>query len=161
MSFPLPHLETVFDAIGDSKAQIFTNLDFRSAFWQVEMSPCSKHKAAFITQDGVYEWKRMPFGLMNSPISFQTLMSGVLREMNFKSVLVYIDDVLIFSKDFETHLHDLTQFFSKLRQASLTLQPSNCHFSVKQLKFFGYAISRHGVEVHSEKTKVASQLLNQ
>ena len=86
MSFPLPHLETVFDAIGDSKAQIFTNLDFRSAFWQVEMSPCSKHKAAFITQDGVYEWKRMPFGLTNSHIYFQTLISGVLREMNFKSV---------------------------------------------------------------------------
>ena len=158
MSFPLPHLETVFDAIGDSKAQIFTNLDFRSAFWQVEMSPCSKHKAAFITQDGVYEWKRMPFGLMNSPISFQTLMSGVLREMNFKSVLVYIDDVLIFSKDFETHLHDLTQVFSKLRQAGLTLQPSKCHFAVKQLKFLGHVISRHGVEVDSEKTKVVSQL---
>ena len=52
---PLPHLETVFDAIGDSKAHIFTN--FRSAFWQVEMSSCSRHKARFITQDGVYEWK--------------------------------------------------------------------------------------------------------
>ena len=102
----------------------------------------------------------MLFGLMYSPIYFQTLLSGVLREMNFKSLLVYIDGLLIFSRDFETHLHDLTQFFSKLRQAGLTLQPSNCHFSVKQLKFFGHAISRHGVEVDSEKTKVASQLLN-
>lgn len=157
MSFPLPHLESVFDAIGDTKAKFFTNLDFRSAFWQVEMSPCSKHKAAFITQDGVYEWKRMPFGLMNSPISFQTLMSGVLREMNFKSVLVYIDDVLIFSKDFDSHLQDLTQVFTKLRDAGLTLQPSKCHFAVKQLKFLGHVISRHGVEVDSEKTKVVSQ----
>lgn len=157
MSFPLPHLETVFDAIGETKAQYFTNLDFRSAFWQVEMSPCSQHKAAFITQDGVYEWKRMPFGLMNSPISFQTLMSGVLREMNFRSVLVYIDDVLIFSKDFSTHLRDIAQVFSKLREAGLTLQPSKCHFAVKQLKFLGHVISRHGVEVDPEKTKAVNE----
>lgn len=147
----------MFDAIGDTKAKFFTKLDFRSAFWQVEMSPCFKHKAAFITQDGVYEWKRMPFGLMYSPISYQTLMSGVLREMNFKSVLVYIDDVLILSKDFDSHLLDLTQVFSKLRDAGLTLQPSKCHFAVKQLKFLGHVISRHGVEVDSEKTKVVSQ----
>ncbi|KAK3101592.1 hypothetical protein FSP39_004699 [Pinctada imbricata] len=157
MSFPLPHLETVFDAIGDSKAQYFTNLDFRSAFWQVEMSEESRHKAAFITQDGVFEWKRMPFGLMNSPITFQTLMSGVLRQMNFKSVLVYIDDVLIFSRDFETHLRDLSQVFSKLREAGLTLEPSKCNFAVKQLKFLGHIISRHGVEVDPEKTKAVSE----
>ena len=157
MSFPLPRLETVFDSIGDSKAKYFTNLDFRSAFWQVEMSPCSKHKAAFITQDGVFEWKRMPFGLMNAPISFQTLMSGVLREMNFKSVLVYIDDVLIYSSDFESHLRDLEQVFQKLREAGLTLQPSKCHFAVKQLKFLGHVISRHAVEVDADKTKIMSE----
>ena len=124
------------------------------------MSPCSKHKAAFLTQDGVYEWKRVPFGLTNSHIYFQTLISGVLREMNFKSVLVYIDVLLIFSRNFETHLHDLLQFFSFLRQAGVPLQPSKCHFSVKQLKFLAHEISRHGVEVDSEKTKVVSQLLN-
>lgn len=78
------------------------------------MSPCWQHKAAFITQNWVYEWTRMPLGLMNSPISFQTLMSGVLREMNIRSVLVYIDDVLIFSKDFSTHLRGIAQVFSQL-----------------------------------------------
>ena len=77
----------------------------------------------------------MPFGLMNAPISFQTLMSGVLRDMNFKSLLVYIDDVLIFSPDFSTHLRDLNHVFRKLREAGSTLQPSQCHFAVKQLKF--------------------------
>ena len=157
MSFPLPHLETVFDSIGDAKAQYFTHVDFKSAFWQVEMSPCSRHKAAFITQDGVFEWKRMPFGLMNAPISFQTLMSGVLRELSFKSVLVYIDDVLIFSPDFDSHLRDLSLVFNKLRQAGLTLEPSKCHFAVKQLKFLGHVISKHGVEVDAEKTKIVSE----
>ena len=122
------------------------------------MSSCSRHKAAFITQDGVYEWKRMPFGLMNAPISFQTLMSGVLRDTNFKSLLVYIDDVLIFSPDFSTHLRDLNQVFRKLREAGLTLQPSKCHFAVKQqLKFLGHIISRHGVEVDPEKSRIVSE----
>ncbi|KAK3100025.1 hypothetical protein FSP39_013636 [Pinctada imbricata] len=158
MSFPLPHIETVFDSIGDAKAQIFTNLDFKSAFWQVEMSPCSRHKAAFITQDGVYEWKRMPFGLMNAPISFQTLMSGVLRELNFKSVLVYIDDVLIYSKDYDSHLKDLSMVFKKLKEAGLTLEPSKCHFAVRQLKFLGHIISKNGVEVDPEKTRIVSEL---
>ena len=157
MSFPLPHIETVFDSIGDAKAQIFTNLDFKSAFWQVEMSQGSRHKAAFITQEGVYEWKRMPFGLMNPPISFQTLMSGVLRELSFKSVLVYIDDVLIYSRDFDSHLKDLSLVFQKLRQAGLTLEPSKCHFAVKQLKFLGHVISKNGVEVDPEKTRIVSE----
>ncbi|KAK3105624.1 hypothetical protein FSP39_002098 [Pinctada imbricata] len=157
MSFPLPHIETVFDSIGDAKAKIFTNLDFKSAFWQVEMSPCSKHKAAFITQDGVYEWKRMPFGLMNAPISFQTLMSGVLRDLNFKSVLVYIDDVLIYSKDYKSHIKDLSLVFQKLKQAGLTLEPSKCNFAVKQLKFLGHIISKNGVEVDPEKTRIVSE----
>ena len=98
MSFPLPHLESVFDAIGDAKAQYFSNLDLMSGFWQMELEEESRKKAAFITQAGVYEWKRMPFGLTNSPISFQTLMSNVLRGLNWKSVLVYVDDILIFSR---------------------------------------------------------------
>ena len=97
----------------------------------------------------------MPFGLMNAPISFQTLMSGVLRELSFKSVLVYIDDVLIYSRDFDSHLKDLSLVFQKLRQAGLTLEPSKCHFAVKQLKFLGHVISKNGVEVDQEKPELS------
>lgn len=79
---------------------------------------------------------------MNSPISFQTLMSGVLREMNIRSVLVYIDDVLIFSKDFSTHLRGIAQVFSQLAWPY--------SFAVKQMKFLGHVISRHGVKVDPE-----------
>ena len=94
---------------------------------------------------------------MNAPNSFQTLMSGVLRELSFKSVLVYIDDVLIYSRDFDSHLKDLSLVFQKLRQAGLTLEPSKCHFTVKQLKFLGHVISKNGVEVDPEKTRIVSE----
>lgn len=156
MSFPLPHLESVFDSIGAAKANYFSNLDLMSGFWQMELDEESQKKAAFITQRGVYEWTRMPFGLTNAPISFQTLMSSVLRDLNWKSVLVYVDDILIFSHTFEDHLMHLKQVFSKLREANLTLQPSKCHFALKQLKFLGHIISRRGVEVDPDKTQAMS-----
>ena len=142
MSFPLPQLGNVFDALGDSKAQWLSSLDLRSGFWQIGMEDSSKHKAAFITQSGVYEWKRMPFGLMNAPISFQTLITNVLRDINWKYVLCYIDDILIFSKTFEEHLEHIEEVLSRLRQANLKLHPSKCHFALKELKFLGHIITR-------------------
>ena len=157
MSFPLPHMESVFDTIGAAKANYFTKLDLMSGFWQMELDEGSRKKAAFITQRGVYEWTRMPFGLTNAPISFQTLMSSVLRDMNWKSVLVYVDDILIFSHSFQEHLAHLEQVFDRLREANLKLHPSKCHFAVKQLNFLGHIISRNGVEVDPEKTKAMSE----
>ena len=85
MSLPLPHLESVFDALGDAKSQYFSNLDLMSGFWQMEIEEESRKKAAFIKQTGVYECKRMPFGLTNSSLSFQTLMSNLLRGLDWKS----------------------------------------------------------------------------
>lgn len=157
MSFPLPHLETVFDAIGEAKANYFTNLDLMSGFWQMELDEESRKKSAFITQGGVYEWKRMPFGLTNSPISFQTLMSNVLRGLNWKSVLVYVDDILIFSRLFDEHLQHLAQVFDRLKNANLKLQPTKCHFAEKEVKFLGHVISIKGVSVDPEKTKAVSE----
>lgn len=152
MSFPLPQLEDVFDSLGAASPKYFSSLDLKSGFWQLEMDPSTKHKAAFITQSGVYEWKRMPFGLMNAPISFQTLMTSVLRGIHWKFVLCYIDDILIFSPTFEVHLKHLQEVFARLRQANLKLQPSKCHFALQQLKFLGHIITREGVEVDPAKT---------
>ncbi|VDI57292.1 Hypothetical predicted protein [Mytilus galloprovincialis] len=86
----------------------------------------TRHKSAFITRNGVYEWLRLPFGLRNSPVSFQMIMTQVLRGLNWKFVLVYVDDILIFSKTFEEHLRHLEQVFNRLRDANLTLKPTKC-----------------------------------
>lgn len=79
ISFPLPRLESVFDTIGQSHAQLFISLDHHSAYLQIDMHPDSRHKATFITQNGIYEYKHMPYGLMNAPVSFKMVMTQVLR----------------------------------------------------------------------------------
>lgn len=153
ISQPLPRIEDVFDALGESKAKIFSTLDLNSAYFQIALDPETRHKAAFVTHEGVFEFTRMPFGLKNAPMSFQMLMSIVLKGLNWKFVLCYIDDILVFSPDFETHLQHLDQVFQRLREAKLTLKPSKCSFAVDKVVFLGHILSETGVEVDPEKTE--------
>ena len=104
VSFPIPKLDEVFDTVADSKSKIFSVLDLASGFWQVPLDEETKHKTAFITHQGLYQFKRLPFGLTNAPTSYQMLMTKVLQELNWKIALIYIDDILVFSKSFEEHL---------------------------------------------------------
>lgn len=152
IAHPLPRLESIFDAIGSANAQYFTTLDLASGFWQIPMDPDSKSRAAFITHDGIYEFNRMPFGLKNAPMSFQMLMSQVLRALNWKHVLCYIDDILVFSKTFDEHLSHLAQVFQRLRNAKLTLKPDKCHFAVARVIYLGHVISKSGIGVDPSKT---------
>lgn len=122
MSFPLPRPECVFDTIGQSHAQYFSSLDLHSAFLQIGMHPDSRHKATFITQNGIYEYKRMPFGLMNAPVSFQMVMTQVLRGLTWRHCLIYLDDILVFSETFDDHLTHLEQIFTRLRSLKLKKQ---------------------------------------
>ena len=115
-------LKDVFDALGESNTSVFSILDLNSAYFQIELDLDTKHKSAFVTHDGVYEFLRMPFGLRNAPMSFQTLMSQVLKGLNWKFALCYIDDILVFSSNFEENLDHLDQVFQRLRNAHLTLK---------------------------------------
>ena len=103
-SFPLPRLSDMFDAIGESNAKFFTSADISKAFWQVPLTERAKERSAFITYDGIYSWNSMPFGLMNAPATFQALMTQVLCNINWRYVLCYIDDIVVFSSTFELHL---------------------------------------------------------
>ncbi|CAC5388205.1 unnamed protein product [Mytilus coruscus] len=150
MSAVIPTMTDIFDTLADSKAEIFSSLDLTSGFWQVPLDPATKHKSAFITHKGVYEFNRLPFGMMNSPLTFQCLMTKVLKDLNFKIALVYIDDILIFSKNFEDHLNHLQQVFSNLREANLKLNPEKCKFATRTI---GHVISKDGIRVNPENTE--------
>ncbi|CAC5366949.1 unnamed protein product [Mytilus coruscus] len=114
---------------------------------EIKLDPETKHKTAFTCHEGVFEFNRLPFGLSNSPHTFQLVMSEALRGINWKSALVYMDDVLIFSKTFEEHLHHLTILFQKLREVNLKLKPTKCTFAAKEVKFLGHVLSKDGIAV--------------
>ncbi|CAC5403419.1 Retrovirus-related Pol polyprotein from transposon gypsy,Retrovirus-related Pol polyprotein from transposon 297,Retrovirus-related Pol polyprotein from transposon 17.6 [Mytilus coruscus] len=153
LSFGIPHMSDILDTLADAKPELYSTIDLRSGFWQVPLDPATKYKSAFITHKGVYEFNRLAIGMMNSPMTFQCLMTKVLKNLNFKIALVYIDDVLIFSKNFEEHLQHLNLVFTNLRSANLKLHPSKCKFAKKEVKYLGHVISKIGIKVNPENTK--------
>ncbi|CAG2246897.1 unnamed protein product [Mytilus edulis] len=150
--YPLPRLDDVFDAIGQSNAKIYSRLDLTMAYYQMPMDEDSKHKTAFVTHDNLYQFKRMPYGLNNACQSFQSLMTQVLRGLTWKHCLVYVDDVIIWSENFESHLQHLDLIFKRLKEANLKLRPNKCDFAKSEILYLGHIISKEGIKVDSSKT---------
>ena len=132
--FPLPRIDETLDHLCGTK--FFSTLDFCSGFWQIATSPCSKDKTAFITHDGLYQGKVLPMGLSGSPSCFQRIMTHVLRGLTYKKALVYLDDVIIYSKSFDQHLLDLEEVFQRFQAANIKLKPSKCLFAKNQVEFW-------------------------
>ena len=128
-----------------------------SGYWQVEMNSSSKEKTAFVTHSGLYEFTTMPFGLCNAPGSFQRLMECVLRGLTWQIALIYLDDVLVYSRTFDDHLQHLRLVFDRFRTSGLKLKPSKCHFGQKQVKYLGHVIIRDGIQPDPEKIKVVQE----
>ena len=109
---PLPRIDDTLDALG--KAQWFTTLDLASGYWQVEFAEADREKTAFATPDGLYQFRVMPFGLFNAPGTFQRLMEHVLQGLHWSTCLVYLDDIVIYSRTIEEHLARLAEVFTRL-----------------------------------------------
>jgi hypothetical protein len=152
-NFPLPRLSDVSDMIGQNKATIFSCLDLGNAYWQTPLDPETAYKASFITHEGIFTWKRLPFGLMNSPASWQSLMADVFRHLNWKCLLVYVDDLIIMSKNFEEHLEHLDMVLDRLGQAGLTAKPAKCQWALSSVKYLGNIFSEQGVEIDPDKVE--------
>jgi hypothetical protein len=143
-AYPLPRIADMLDAISHSK--YFSTLDLTSGFWQVQMDPADQEKTAFTTKFGTYEFTVMPFGLMNAPATFQRLMDKVLYDITWKYALVYMDDIIIYSKSLEEHKNHLEHVFQLLVQAGLKLNPDKCDFFKRQILFLGHLISEEGIK---------------
>ena len=154
MHFPLPRAEDVFDTIGQAKANYMSILDCFSGYWQIPLDPETKHKAGFVTHHGIWEWNKLPFGLVSAPAAFQKTMATVLRDLNWKQVLIYVDDILVMSETFDLHLTHLQQVCDRLMDANITLKPSKCHFAAKEVTYLGYVISKDGIKTDPSKTEV-------
>lgn len=132
-------------------------MDLRSGYWLIEVNPRDREKTAFVTPDGLYEFKVLPFGLCSAPATFQRLMDTVLSGLKWKTCLVYLDDVIVFSPTFDEHLKRLEVVLRAIRSAGLTLKPEKCHFCFEELLFLGHVVSRTGVRPDPEKLAAVAQ----
>ena len=150
-AYPLPRIDDSLDALGGS--QLFSTLDLTSGYWQVELEESAKEKAAFVTRSGLWEWEVLPFGLTSAPSTFERLMETVLRGLHWKTLLIYLDDIIVFSKDLDTHLERLGEVFNRLAQAGLKLKPSKCTLFNKRVQYLGHVVSDQGVETDESKVQ--------
>ena len=136
-AYSLPHIKETLNSLQGS--QWFSLLDLKSGYWQVEMEKESKLLTAFTMGPlGFYKCDRMPFGLTNTPATFQWLMDTCLRDLNLKWCIIYLDDKVVFSKDLACHLKRLEAMFKKLEQARLKLKPSKRNLFSKQITYLGH-----------------------
>lgn len=148
-AFPLPRIEETLTSM--TRAQWFSTLDLASSYWQVEVDPRDREKTAFTTPLGLFEFQRMPFGLCNAPATFQLLMQQCLSGQITDSLLVYLDDIIVYSPDFVTHLKHLGEVFERLWKHGLKLRPDKCNLFHWQVKFLGHIVDRNGVMPDPEK----------
>ena len=151
-SYSLPRIEHVLDQLLGST--IFTTLDLKAGYWQVEMvEECKPYTAFTCGSLGFYEYETMPFGATNAPATFQRLMDNCLGDLNMNWCIVCLDDIIIFSQDAASHIERLEAVFKKLAKAGLKLKPSKCEFFKKRIKYLGHIVSEEGVSTDSKKVE--------
>ncbi|UYV72103.1 hypothetical protein LAZ67_9001818 [Cordylochernes scorpioides] len=139
--YPIPRIDEVMDTLQGSTH--FSAIDLRSGYWQVEVEERDKEKTAFTTAHGLYEFNVMPFGLCNASATFERNMENMLGNLRWQICLCYLDDVIIYSPDFPTHLKRLEAVFRCFRESNLRLNDKKCRFAFEELEILGYITSKH------------------
>ena len=147
-NYPLPHMEQTIQMLGRGYRYL-SKLDMKSGFWQIPIKEEDKHKTALVTPNGLYEWNVLAQGLKNSPPSFQRVMSDVLSDYR-EFALVYIDDIVVFSRTFEEHLD--------LFKRNFRLNPLKCDIPYEQIDYLSHTVSCSGVKPTDEKIRAIMNL---
>jgi hypothetical protein len=149
--YPLPRIDDSLAML--KKGKFFTTLDLFAGYWQIPLASDSKEKTAFITDSGLFEFNVMPFGLCNAPATFQRFMDATLAGLKWKSLLVYMDDIIIFSTTFDEHVKDLDEVFTRLDNANITLNINKCEFFKEKIHYLGHVVSVEGIQPSQDKIK--------
>ncbi|UYV84721.1 hypothetical protein LAZ67_X003197 [Cordylochernes scorpioides] len=132
--YPLPRIDVTLDSLKGAK--FYSSMDLRSGYWQIEVDEADREKTAFITPDGLYEFLVMPFGLCNAPATFERMMDKILKGLKWTMALCYLDDIVVYSKSFNEHLHRLEIILQCLDKAELRLSPKKCLFGTKRISIY-------------------------
>jgi len=154
-SFPMPTVDELLDELFG--AQYFSKLDLRSGYHQILVSSEDRYKTTFGTHQGLYEWLVMPFGLSNAPATLQALMNSVFAEFLHKFVLVFFDDILIYSTTWNTHIQHLSLVLSTMQRHFLFAKLSKYSFGQTQIEYLGHVVSRDGVKVDETMIQAIKQ----
>jgi hypothetical protein len=147
----LPRIDDLFDQL--CGVCVFSKIDLRSGYHQLKIRECDIPKTAFVSRYGLYEYTVMSFGLTNAPSYFMYLMNKVFMEYLDKYVMVFIDDILVYSRSEEEHEEHLHLALQKLRENRLYAKLSKCEFWMKQVAFLGHIISKGGISVDPSKVQ--------
>ena len=146
-AYPIPRIDDCIDNVGC--ANFITKIDLLKGYWQVELTERAKAISAFVTMDGLYQYKVLPFGMKNSGSSFQRLMNKVLKGL--KNCSVYIDDILLYTESWEEHLSLLEEVFRRLDEANLTINLTKSHFVQSSVEYLGFKIGNGQVKTVEAK----------
>ena len=153
-AFPTMTLEEIWEIIGVHKPALFSKLDMMQGYMQLAMDPRTKHKSTFVVRGNSYQWNRLPFGLRNSPITFQKTMAEVLKGLLFKTCIIYLDDIIVWGDCIECHKKNLQEVFDRLEKANLTLKASKCEFAMEEIVYLGHVLSKNGVRPNAAKVEI-------
>ena len=151
-SFPIPTVDELIDELYG--ACYFSKLDLRFGYHQILLNPEDRHKIAFRTHQDLYEWLVMPFGLSNAPATFQSLMNQIFNGMLRKFVLVFFDNIQVYSINWKDHLQHIEMVLNILKNNQLFAKISKCTFGVQQINYLGHTLSGDGVTMEVEKLEV-------
>ena len=155
-TYPLPRIDELLDDLGN--ASCFSLLDSRSAYWSVKVAKEDRPKTAFADGHRLWQFKRLPFGLATAPTTFQRTMNLILTSVLGRHTLAYLDDVIVYSPNFDEHLSHLDETLSLLSKAGLKLNSPKCEFAKSEIKFLGFKVSKDGVSPDPEKVKSIEEM---
>ena len=155
-SHPLPLISDLLDSVKDAK--YFSLLDLRSGYWQIPVAQEDRAKTAFVTQNGLYEFTRMPFGLKTAPATFQRAIEVILAGLTFEICLCYLDDVIVFGKTLTEHNDRLKTVLTRFRDNNLRVKLAKCVFASPQVTYLGHCISQQGVSPDPTKLTAVAKI---
>jgi hypothetical protein len=153
--YPLPRIEDMLEQL--QGASVFTGLDLASGYWQIRIHDEDVEKTAFRTHLGHFQWRVLSFGLTNCPSTFQQVMNDIFREYLGRFVVIYLDDILIYSKTAAEHEQHLRLVLAKLRELELYCRPSKCHFHQSEIGYLGHIVGREGMKVDPRKVQAVAE----